>query len=849
MKNFLINFGIFTGIVIILLVIFFKSESIYAKKTYSKYHFALEYTKDMLLSNDKKREEFINRLIKAEARFHQDTIGYNDKSGLTYDGINIDYKTGIVIGVSRNWSAPSKESLHITILSLAIAGDPRACLFISPDDPSAASKKAVKILTKKIKSYEKFNKEYPGFGGFLPWFKASDKGLKPAVFKEKPEWDWSDRVPALDNGQLALALFLASDILKQNKYYKLAKQYQNYWTRLAENSVMIFYDNSCGKIRGETKINNINSIPKQGNYFHDDPYYLISPYEGELMVIFMSLFGNWKDTSEIKKIWHQKYITRVDYPVKDEKGLNHIVKSVLRGIFIIGPKKRITVRKGFWYSSHEMWNFLVLLYQDIEIIKKIFINGEKARTWYSAENNIPGLFSSVNPPINEEEEYYSDLGIPELAEQPVTHQHIIAPYAAFPVILADERIGVVWLHNMLLGSSMQGPYGISESITIDGERIAPLLTWDGKITVTLALIGTSTEKMREALMRAEKYEKFKSLVKEKYEQIFSKKPLKGEDIPFRIPTSEMPINNEDFKEKKYSQVINVLETPKFQGGGNLLASYNMLKGILSFPASFGYIWNPMFRTDIKAYHYVNFKVKSTSKKQGGLFFEIENVHHQKIMKQHRIEFPNTQDKFEMFTIDMAPFIISKDTIAGVFIITDPDTDIQIKQLTLTKKPYKNSQILKFGSRYFSVAVQPLITLKNNLIGRMNFKIGDELQVEYDKTLKMYKNMFYIWGEIPEKIDTKKKPIIALTLKTKNECMLWLELKNTDENFFVGTDRFGIPKILIEIPNTRGEYKNIYIDLRDEYIPDINNKTAKYISFSNPNGDIEIKKMLFIKPKN
>ena len=34
---------------------------------------------------------------------------------------------------------------------------------------------AIELLTKKIGSYEKFVKEYPGFGGFLPWMSV-DQG-------------------------------------------------------------------------------------------------------------------------------------------------------------------------------------------------------------------------------------------------------------------------------------------------------------------------------------------------------------------------------------------------------------------------------------------------------------------------------------------------------------------------------------------------------------------------------------------------------------------------------------------------------------------------------------------------
>lgn len=49
-------------------------------------------------------------------------------------------------------------------------------------------------------SYEGFNKKYPGFGWFLPWYSTENDTMQPS-------WDWHDRVPALDNGQLFWAAY------------------------------------------------------------------------------------------------------------------------------------------------------------------------------------------------------------------------------------------------------------------------------------------------------------------------------------------------------------------------------------------------------------------------------------------------------------------------------------------------------------------------------------------------------------------------------------------------------------------------------------------------------------------
>lgn len=79
------------------------------------------------------------------------------------------------------------------VYSHALAGSSSAARFLSPDDPRKAPEIAFTILKLKLRTYLEFNKTYPGFGGFLPWFLADEEALKPTL-------DWVNRVPALDNG-------------------------------------------------------------------------------------------------------------------------------------------------------------------------------------------------------------------------------------------------------------------------------------------------------------------------------------------------------------------------------------------------------------------------------------------------------------------------------------------------------------------------------------------------------------------------------------------------------------------------------------------------------------------------
>ncbi len=66
------------------------------------------------------------------------------------------------------------------------------------------------MATLKIGTYEQFAKDYPGYGGFLPWMNVNPTNVTPT-------WDWDYRVPSLDNGQLFWAAYGLAAVL-EDKY-------------------------------------------------------------------------------------------------------------------------------------------------------------------------------------------------------------------------------------------------------------------------------------------------------------------------------------------------------------------------------------------------------------------------------------------------------------------------------------------------------------------------------------------------------------------------------------------------------------------------------------------------------
>jgi len=135
---------------------------------------------------------FISDVLYWEGKFHQNNVSYNSYNGMSYDGTLLNETTGLATA-KHPFSAASKESLQIMLYAHAIAGSTQAARFLSPNNPGAAPAIAINIMTLKLQTYLQFNKTYPGFGGFLPWYTGDSQNIVPT-------WDWVNRVPALDNG-------------------------------------------------------------------------------------------------------------------------------------------------------------------------------------------------------------------------------------------------------------------------------------------------------------------------------------------------------------------------------------------------------------------------------------------------------------------------------------------------------------------------------------------------------------------------------------------------------------------------------------------------------------------------
>lgn len=254
------------------------------------------------------------------------------------------------------------------------------------------------------------------------------------------------------------------------------------------------------------------------------------------MTYFMDMYAPWElynyTVEERNRMWMRKRarLVRVEYDTTTPS--NSI------------DQKQVTVQRGYWFSSHEQWKYFYLPYLDIELQRRLFINGEKVRVYHSAAYGIPGLYASVASHAERgtyQVDYYSGCGIQKVASELVQHHSVVTPYASFPVIMANESIGLAWYLHMLHGSAMQNLYGSTEAIHVNGLAISPVVTWDSKITTIVAMLSSHLiDVTREILRNDGNYERFYDITEIEWSRVFGSEPLLGEDLPWSVPSVDLP---------------------------------------------------------------------------------------------------------------------------------------------------------------------------------------------------------------------------------------------------------------------------------------------------------------------
>ncbi|RYY35038.1 hypothetical protein EON62_02815, partial [archaeon] len=442
-------------------------------------HFARDYScaafgASTLSAPSSAAAAFMLQTMQAEgAGFHQPGIGYEPVTGMTYDGHPLAYGNGTLYGTPHEFSAPSKESLHVAMLARALEGSDLASAFTGGLNASLS------LLSRKMSAYEQFNASYPGFGCFLPWVSVTSSGLQPIA----P--GWTHAVPGLDNGEWFWSMMAAAAALDTVGDAALARRYHAWTDCMIANARTIFYAGE-GKVAAVVQIADPSAPVTPGNYNQTGGGLLDDPYEGETLTVLLDALTPWTNASERELLWSVK-------------------RPQLRSVNYVLPSGRaITVQQGFWFSSHEQWKTLLLPYFDVDIVRRVFANCERARTWDGSVTALPGLLASVNDVTNGSEsipDYVSAAGIQSIASQTVLRRDLVTPYGAWPVMAHNLTAGLCWYRNMLAAPRMQGPHGSTEAISVNGTEISPLTTWDSKVTTLLSMVGGVSDSVRAVLRR------------------------------------------------------------------------------------------------------------------------------------------------------------------------------------------------------------------------------------------------------------------------------------------------------------------------------------------------------------
>jgi hypothetical protein len=492
-------------------------------------------------------ERFMRDLIGRERNFFRPGVAWDAETGMTHDGHLVDYATGALRPGLRNWSAASKEMLHISLLVRAVAGDPDAQELLTPDprQPDRAVELALDVLERKIGSYERFHRDYPGYGGFLPWYRVRRvQGGAGEHSIIEPTSNWGHRVPGLDNGQSWAAIYFAANKLRELGHSALADRYQRHFDLMRQNVVRVFFDRAHKQFRAEARLVEGNRVPVELNRYETNNnvheglvgkalrklgwgkvYLLDDAYEGLMLVHLADLFGDWRGIPQQDRdaVWARPRRRPATYRFNDEAG----------------RRRRITVSQGYWFSSHEEWGNLALPFRDEPVADQLFVHAQKVRAahaWLHDEGAFRASTHNTYRQNVSDLDYRSGEGIAQVASQKVRSDKVLlAPYANYVLAMVDRRLFTTWMKHTVAQEGAAGETGLHDSFSPDGSH-APVGTWDGKALPLLAYMGGITDDVRRYMQRDGVYGQFRARVALDH-RLFAGRVLHGEDVPFYTPTS------------------------------------------------------------------------------------------------------------------------------------------------------------------------------------------------------------------------------------------------------------------------------------------------------------------------
>mmetsp|Transcript_152348 Transcript_152348/g.280777 ORF Transcript_152348/g.280777 Transcript_152348/m.280777 type:complete len:619 (+) Transcript_152348:61-1917(+) len=507
-----------------------------------------------LISDANVQDQYIAAALRWDGRFASPGVGLSE-NGLTKDHVRL-HADGTIFS-RAGYTAPSKESLHLSMLAIVIDGaSPLAWNFLiedalarsaltetekqtlSQDDLKALAETEARNRAERIiGEYERWRENCPGCGGFLNWPLVDNDGfILPGSKDGKVK-----RMPALDNGQMAWAMVALATVLEEKGHTVLAARYQAQVNAMKASAGHLYVGPRKRRCFASLNVKEKDKPVGEGQIRQKG--LLADPFEGELMIMFQTLLA--------------------DGVADNDKANRNILKKVKKGVGVREysgpevphpdealPNGPITVQKGWRFSAHEQWKFLQLPYLDNDLARRVFQNAERARSWDARLRTLPGMMAACYRPPKAGEHgnpvYMDRLGVHPVSSgynEPSENDLVVSPYGAYPLIMADRGTGLAWYQAMLARPKMQCQYGsVEASEAFPGvgtdPRVAEILSWDTKVTTDLAMVGGTGSILRRFLQReAGRYEKFLRIVSDLHAQFAE---LKGEETPYAPPLVDVP---------------------------------------------------------------------------------------------------------------------------------------------------------------------------------------------------------------------------------------------------------------------------------------------------------------------
>lgn len=480
--------------------------------TYCRFATTKDWIGAGLLDNEAVQDDFVKAALTWDGKFVRDYSGMTSKAN-TRDHITMTDEGNI--RSQAGYTAASKESLHMGMLALALdAGgadgtglSKLAHHWLAPTQEEA-DVVAIDRLTKIITSYEEWNAKCTGCGGFIPWLSVNDDEgfiLPGEKFK----------IPALDNGQMAWGMISIIEALRvaQSRLEAqgvdvvgLMSRFEDHVELMKLTAPQAFLDPKKGRVYSSVKPVSkdlaAGKTSPESSDFKKKKGKLADPFEGELMNFFIALFG---DSSIVTKKVRGKQFKKIG---KADISNTYTPTSSPAG------SAPITLQEGWRFSAHEEWKYLVLPYGDVQNAMNLRESNERARTWYSVDNGIPGMKAAC---YDSDDIYIDRLGAEPLSygyTEPPPEEEMVTPYGAFPLITIARGPGLSWYHSTLARPMMQSQFGSTESSAylLDDAPVAKFVTWDTKVTTDVAMSGGTGHLTRAYMERMGTYDTFKDIV-------------------------------------------------------------------------------------------------------------------------------------------------------------------------------------------------------------------------------------------------------------------------------------------------------------------------------------------------